>query len=434
MLTTEEFGQLSIYNNTITFASTIFYNFIIQSFLRYYYNYNSKSEKKYFKRSYVTYLFIMFFVSSIALIIFNFILGFSNKVIFLIIINSFFLSVFNLQLNDFRCEGELNKYNLYKVLNSVFKIAIIFAMYSVSNTSISYLIATVLSFSLLCTSYIFKNGKFNFDKKLFNNTIKFGLPLVGTSLGYLLLSTFDRYMISFIRGNVEVAYYSFAYQISELSLVNVNTLLMVIFYPAIIKEYDANGKKTTESLIGKLFNYHMIIVFSMAILLIIFSKDLTHLFFKKYIGTENYIVLIVIGVFIYCTSFYTNKAFEVKKKTNELLYITSISAFINILLNLVFIPIYGAIAATVTTSVSYLIYIALSIYKGRKYLNIKFDKKVLLYVIIVNIIAFTFSVIISYVTVDINIKNTVIKFWGVLLIYTISFVCIKTKGIFKEKS
>lgn len=425
ILTTEQFGQLSIYNNTITFVSTIFYNFIIQSFLRYYYKYSDKNEQKYFRSSYLTYLFLMFFISSITLVLINYILGFSSNVVFLIIVNSFFLSVFNLQLNDYRCEGKLGKYNLYKILNSVFKIIIIIFMYSVSNTSTSYLVATVLSFAILSIDYILKNGKLNFDRGLFIDTIKFGLPLVGTSLGYLLLSSFDRYMISFIRGDVEVAYYSFAYQISELSLINVNSLLMVIFYPAIIKEYDDNGKKSTENLISKLFNYHMIIVFSIAVLLIIFSKDLTHLFFNKYIGTEKYIVLIVIGVFIYCTSFYTNKAFEVKKKTNELLYITAISAFINIILNLAFIPIYGAIAATVTTNVSYLIYIVLSIYKGRKYLNIKLDKKILLYVIIVNIIAFTFSMIVSCVTLDINIKNTVIKFLGVLLIYTISFFVLK---------
>lgn len=430
MLTTEEFGQLSIYNNTITFTSTIFFNFIIQSFLRYYYNYKSKSEKDYFRRSYVTYLFIMFFVSSIVLIIFNFILGFSNKVIFLIIINSFFLSTFNLQLNDFRCEGKLNKYNLYKVLNSVFKIAIVFAMYSVSTTSISYLIATALSFALLSTSYIFKNGKFNFDKELFNNTIKFGLPLVGTSLGYLLLSSFDRYMISFIRGNVEVAYYSFAYQISELSLINVNALLMVIFYPAIIKEYDDNGKKSTENLMSKLFNYHMIIVFSMSVLLIIFSKDLTHLFFRKYIGTEKYIVLIVIGVFIYCTSFYTNKAFEVKKKTSDLLWITIRAAVINIILNIVFIPMFGAIAATVTTIISYLFYLILSIKKGKRYLEFKINSVNVVKIVLVNGIVFIISILLNIIFNKFNFMYFIFKLIIILITYISLIVLLKLKNIF----
>lgn len=360
---------------------------------------------------------IMLLISCIILLSLNKFLKFNIEIIFIIIANSFFMNIFNLQLNDFRCNEKLGRYNIFKIMNAIIKIILVVFLYRISTTPMSYLIATALSFIILSGKYFINNFKIVFNKDLFINTINFGLPLVGTSVGYLLLSSFDRYMISFIRGNIEVSYYAFAYQISELALININALLMVIFYPLILKTFDREGAKSTEVLISKLFNYNMLIVFAVTNLLIIFSKDLTHLFFKNYIGTENYIMLIAIGVFIYCTSFYTNKAFEVSKKTKSLLWITITSGLINMILNLICIPKYGAISAAFTTIISYCIYIILSLIKGRKYLKIKIDKIFILKIMLIWIIIWIlFSVISMYIN-DYTFINLLIKVGIITIVY-----------------
>lgn len=369
----------------------------------------------------------MLFVSFAILFLLNEFLEFNIEIIFIIAVNSFFMNIFNLQLNDFRCSEKLKKYSIFRIINAIIKILLVVFLYRISTTPMSYLIATALSFIILSGKFFINNLKIVFNKDLFINTVNFGLPLVGTSVGYLLLSSFDRYMIAFIRGNVEVSYYSFAYQISELSLISINALLMVIFYPLILKTFDSKGKNETETLISKLLNYHLLILYSMSIILIIFSKDLTHVFFKKYIGTEIYIILIVIGVFIYCTSFYTNKAFEVKKRTNELLWITLFSATINIVLNIILIPVYGAVSATITTIVSYILYIALSIFRGRKYLCIRIDIKYIIKVICMNFIIIIASFIMNKLLQEYSFINLLIKFIALGIIWGGSFKSFKLK-------
>ena len=49
--------------------------------------------------------------------------------------------------------------------------------------------------------------------------------------------------------------------------------------------------------------------------------------------------------------------------------LVSFSALINLFLNMLFIPIYGIIAAAITTLIAYFILFSLTVYFSRKYIK-----------------------------------------------------------------
>ena len=105
---------------------------------------------------------------------------------------------------------------------------------------------------------------------------------------------------------------------------------------------------------------------------------------------SGYITFIItaIGIALLGLSQYTNKIFELHKKTKTILWLNIMAAVINIILNFIFIPIYGPYFGAVTTGVSFIIYIIISALLGKKYLKLEIDIKKTSIITISSIIMF----------------------------------------------
>ena len=67
---------------------------------------------------------------------------------------------------------------------------------------------------------------------------------------------------------------------------------------------------------------------------------------------------------------YIGSLHTASKKTKTLFMSTSIGAVVNVLLNLLFIPIWGALGAAVTTLISYFVVWGIRIIDSKKYIII----------------------------------------------------------------
>jgi O-antigen/teichoic acid export membrane protein len=79
------------------------------------------------------------------------------------------------------------------------------------------------------------------------------------------------------------------------------------------------------------------------------------------------------------------------KKTKFVALTTIIAASINIVLNIIFIPIYGITAAAFTTLISFLILYFLSYYYSNKYYDIPFENFKLVKIIFLGIVFYFMS-------------------------------------------
>ena len=202
--------------------------------------------------------------------------------------------------------------------------------------------------------YIMLKGKKVYCLEYWKMSLAISIPLVGYNIAGQILSVSDRMMISNMVNNSAVGIYGTLYTVSTLSLM-IWQAINSSFVPYLFQNID---KK--ENNIKRIANLLMALYGIVAVLLTYFAPEIVRI-----LATEEYFEAIYImppiaaGVFF--TSYanlYSNVAVYYKK-TKYVMYPAIIAACMNLLLNLIFINLFGYIAAAYTTMFSYIVLAAL---------------------------------------------------------------------------
>lgn len=214
-----------------------------------------------------------------------------------------------------------------------------------SNYLIIYGVSAVIWF---CTML---KGKTFFNKEYWKLSLSLSLPLVGYSAASQILTVSDRMMISQMVGNSAVGIYSTLYTVSSLSLL-VWQAVHSSFVPYIFRNIE-NGVDGIKRVSSQLMTFYA----AVAVLMTFLAPEIVRI-----LATEEYYEAIYImppiaaGVFF--TSFanlYSDIAVYYKK-TKYVMYPAIIAAVSNLILNYIFIKIYGYMAAAYTTLFSYILF------------------------------------------------------------------------------
>lgn len=214
-----------------------------------------------------------------------------------------------------------------------------------SNYLIIYGVSAVIWF---CTML---KGKTFFNKEYWKLSLSLSLPLVGYSVASQILTVSDRMMISQMVGNSAVGIYSTLYTVSSLSLL-VWQAVHSSFVPYIFRNIE-NGGDGIKRVSSQLMTFYA----AVAVLMTFLAPEIVRI-----LATEEYYEAIYImppiaaGVFF--TSFanlYSDIAVYYKK-TKYVMYPAIIAAVSNLILNYIFIKIYGYMAAAYTTLFSYILF------------------------------------------------------------------------------
>lgn len=196
-----------------------------------------------------------------------------------------------------------------------------------------------------------KKGGWSFKKKYIVYTLKYAFPLLPHNLSLLLLSNADRIMIKNYFGTSCAAIYAVAYTTGILLVVaseGVNKIYLPVFF-----------RKMTANAYRDIRYYQMFVVLGMCMvtsLVFCISPELIYIFGgNKYTEGQqliNWIVLATFINFLYTTIYYNIEYYY--KKTMLIAVGTIISTIINIMLNVVFMPIYGYRFGAASTVISYM--------------------------------------------------------------------------------
>lgn len=194
-------------------------------------------------------------------------------------------------------------------------------------------------------------GKGLYKKEYWVFALKFNIPLIPHYLSFIILGQSDRVMIKLFCGTDAVGIYSLSYTVSLMLSIVVNAITST-FAPWTyqkLKKKDANSVK-------KCTNMVLIMLAAMVILCVLIAPELI-----KILGTEEYLqaMWIIPPVMLSCFftmvySLFANIEFYYEKSI-YVMTASVIAAIANIILNAIFIPIYGYIAAGYTTLVCYIL-------------------------------------------------------------------------------
>jgi O-antigen/teichoic acid export membrane protein len=281
--------------------------------------------------------------------------------------------------------------------------------------------------------FIYKRiDKFKFHLR-FNRSkavqyVKFGMPFLISGILAMINCNVDRIIIEFTRTEGEAGVYSSAYYII-LFLTNVVTIIFTPAFPQLISFYNENNKKALQKLTGYLSKIVVMICVPAAAGGIVLSKEIILLLFgKEYIQAYipfSILMIYILMLFIRELYGYGLNAWGMEKKY---LNIVLISSLVNLVLNLIFTPVYGMNIAAVITVASEVINLVLM----RKYAlkvtdinNLENIAKVLIPTAFMTLII----VILKYLSV-----NTVVIILSAILVYFISIFVFKYIKVEEVKS
>ena len=191
------------------------------------------------------------------------------------------------------------------------------------------------------------------SKDVFKQFLKYGIPMVGVWATSWILSYSDRYIIKIFGGSEQVGIYDVGYRVAENSINIIITSLSMAMFPIIINHYHDCGFKKAKNTHKTFMEYYYAMVFPavfglMSIRNLLFGSILN----EKYSSGAIIIDIIAISSLFYGFNQMMYKIWQLKERANTVFIFNIISVIINIVLNLVFIPKYGYVAASVTTLVS----------------------------------------------------------------------------------
>jgi O-antigen/teichoic acid export membrane protein len=189
--------------------------------------------------------------------------------------------------------------------------------------------------------------------------LAFGLPLVLNFVSYWLLQLSDRYLLSLFGSLAQTARYAAAYNLGSVMSVLVMgpfTLVWPTTMFAIAKRKDA---AQVFRLVFRWFSMFLLLTAFGLSLIGIILLDL--LFPVSYHSTASVIPTVAVSIAFYGIYYIFTIGSNVMRKTWFAAVFTSIAAIVNIIINLVLIPLYGAIGAAASTLIAYIV-LALAAY------------------------------------------------------------------------
>ncbi|UZW15947.1 flippase [Clostridium pasteurianum] len=244
----------------------------------------------------------------------------------------------------------------------------------------------------------------NLNKKKFISYVNFGLPFLISGILAMINTNVDRIIIMFTRGSEEAGIYGSAYYII-LFLINIETMIFTPIFPLIINYFNNNDRENLKKLMNN--TSKIITAFIMPVVIggILLSKDIIVLLFdKSFIGAYSpFIILLLYALILFFREIYGwgLNACGMEKKY---LKTVTISALVNLILNLIFTPRYGMNMAAAITVLSEIINIVMMRY---------YAKRIIIVSNYINIIKSLFPCFIMAIVI------IILKYFNINVVFTI---------------
>lgn len=360
LLTTEEYGIYSVFSSWLEIL-TIFVTLklgagvLMQGLVK------RDKNRETFSSSLLglatTTTFIWFIIYLIFNEYFNKLFGLSTLLMICMFIMMISTVAYNFWSANQRVEFEYKNLIIVSILVSILKpligiIAIIlFPVYKAESRIVSLALIELFSYFWMYIK-LMKSGKVFYCKENWKYALNFNIPLIPHYLSQTILNHSDRIMINTLVNVSSAGIYSLAYNISSIMSL-FNTSLNNTLNPWIYKKIKENKIKQ----IGKVSYFLLIVIAVLNLMFIAAAPEIVSIFapssYHEAIWVIPPVSMAVYFKFTYCLF----ADFEFYYEKTRWVMIASLSgAILNILLNYIFIPKYGYIAAAYTTLVCYIVY------------------------------------------------------------------------------
>ena len=286
--------------------------------------------------------------------------GSDNTILWLFIIMSFSFFFQSFNVIDFYFQSNLqSKYsviarNIAFILSTILKVYLIVFKKDLIMFAIVFSLEFFLTALLLIYAYVKHGQGINF--KLINDKLvtlfKLGIPLLITSMAINIYMRVDQLMLKHILDDEAVGFYAAAVKITEIWTF-IPAAISYSLFPSIIKLKTQGGE-----IYHKKLKYLIELMLLLALFIIVPIYFLSDEIILLLFGEEYYMSINVlkvhtwVGIFIFI-GLPARKVLIAEDLQTYISYIAILALSLNIVLNSIFIPMYGIDGAVYATLISY---------------------------------------------------------------------------------
>lgn len=203
--------------------------------------------------------------------------------------------------------------------------------------------------------------------EMFKEMSRYGMPMILSGFAGIILTMGDRYLIGYFLGTESVAIYSVPYNLCSYITGILVTAFEFAFVPLIMTEWAKPGHGQTEVQLQQAIKMYCLVALPIICGVIVLGKEFIGLVAsKQYLASTYILPYVIIGEMLkgLLTPFIIGLQFY--KKTAVMTKITWCVALLNVVLNLILIPVIGLLGSALATLVSYLVLMGAGAYVSSK--------------------------------------------------------------------
>jgi O-antigen/teichoic acid export membrane protein len=211
--------------------------------------------------------------------------------------------------------------------------------------------------------YVFKNYGAKLSKIWGKRIFTYGFPLIGTGIAVWILSSSDRYFLAHYADLSAVGIYAVGMKIASFLGMIAGAIQLAWGPFAANIQYEPNAKDIYKKVFLLFFLINVIAVFFISM----FSIDILKVFTQPAYYTAKAVVpflcfatVLQSGYFIVCIGI------GLTKKAQHTVWITSVAAAVNLVMNFFLTPLYGALGASFSLMIAYALIFILTLIMSQK--------------------------------------------------------------------
>jgi len=335
-------------------------------------------------------------------------LGFSNPLVFKILVATiFFDTLVVIPFAYLRVSKRPIRFAFYKIGNVlIYAFFMVFFLYFVPQNKIELpqiiinsfgtspqvvyvffagVIASITTFILMLP--INFKFKLDFDKNILKKLLNYGLPIMIGGLAYATNESFDKLVLPKYIGESKMGIYAACYKLGVFMTLFITAFRMGA-EPFFFNHADKkNAKKTYANILTYFTIFGAIFMFVIVAYIQLFAKIIISK--EEYLQALNIVPIILLANLM--LGIYHNLSiwYKLTDKTKYGMYISIFGATITIILNVIFIPLYGYMASAWATLFVYSCMTLISYFLGKKHYPVPYQiNKVILYLVISIVFSF----------------------------------------------
>lgn len=257
-----------------------------------------------------------------------------------------------------RMEEKARLYSAITILSKVIGLITLIGYLKFIDKSFKGIInAAFLNLVLICIIETIINReywkcKFKFDKKLVDKLLKFGLPLIPASVIYWLFNSMDKLAMRKWSTFSQIGLYSAAFKI-VLVLGIVQTAFSTFWSPTAYRWYENKIENSRYEKVSEMLTAIMSFIF---VFIVLFKDLIIRILSARYADAAVIIPFLLFYPLMYTISETTTLGISFSRKTKYNIIISIVSALVNYAGNYILVPEYGALGASISTGIAYIVF------------------------------------------------------------------------------